>query len=180
MRGRPESEEKSGRAHARLQDARLSGISTPDFPEPTAAILREQGIDPAPQRQTNWRQLLKSQRAALGAMDFFTTEVWTGFGLETFHTLFAIDHATRAVAILGTTTNPDGAFMAQVARNITGVADGWWCNKTFLLHDRDTMFTAQFRRILGDAGMRCIATPVRAPNANASPSASCAASRASV
>lgn len=131
------------------------------------SILKENGIRPAPERETSWRQFLKSHAAAMVAMDFFTTEVWTGCGLRTIYTLFAIDHRTRAVEILGSTANPCGQFMAQVARNLTGELQGWWREKTLLLADNDTKFTAQFRRILADAGIQSVKLPIAAPNSNA-------------
>jgi putative transposase len=90
------------------------------------------------------------------AVDFFTTEVWTLTGLRTYYTLFAIDLKTRAVDFVGTTTNPDGGFMAQVARNMTGVMEGCLKDKRLLLSDNDRKFTAQFRRILNDAGLRSL------------------------
>ena len=52
-------------------------------------------------------------------MDFFTTEVWTPLGLTTYYILFLIDLKTRRAHVAGLTTTPDGAFMAQVARNLT-------------------------------------------------------------
>jgi transposase InsO family protein len=130
-------------------------------------ILAERGIPLVPERLTSWRQFVRSHAATIAAMDFFTTEVWTWTGLQTWYTLFAIDHQTRAVQVLGTTPHPDGSFMAQVARNITSVLEGWWRNKTMVLFDRDTKFTAQFRRILEHAGLQCIPLPPRAPDANA-------------
>lgn len=135
--------------------------------ETVANILRANGVKPAPQRKSTWRQFLQSQAGSLVAMDFFTTEVWTLTGLRTFYTLFAIDLKTRAVEFVGTTTSPDGAFMAQVARNMTGVMDGWLRAKSLLLSDNDTKFTAQFRRILSEAGLRSLKLPIYAPNSNA-------------
>ena len=37
----------------------------------------------------------------------------------------------------------------------------------FLIHDRDTKFSAGFRRLFGDADIRCLRTPLLAPDANA-------------
>jgi hypothetical protein len=37
----------------------------------------------------------------------------------------------------------------------------------FLLHDRDSKFSAAFDAVFTGAGIRTIRTPVRAPNANA-------------
>jgi len=130
-------------------------------------ILVEQGIPPAPERQTSWRQFLKAQASAIAAIDFFTTEVWTWRGLQTFYTLFAIDHATRTIEVLGTTSNPDSGYMRQIARNITGVASGWWRDKRFVIMDRDTKLDEAFRGLLSSAGLKPILIPRRAPNANA-------------
>ena len=92
----------------------------------------------------------------IGAADFFTTEVWTGRGLVTYFTLFVIDIATRAVHIAGTTPNPDGSFMAQVARNLTDDVDGFLRSKRFLIIDRDSKFSDEFKSMLRNAGV----TPV--------------------
>jgi putative transposase len=81
-----------------------------------AKTLKEHGIKPSPDRLTSWRTFLKTHADVIAAADFVTTEVWTARGLVTHYVWFAIDISTRAVEILGVTTNPDGAFMAQIAR----------------------------------------------------------------
>ncbi|MCP4967471.1 MAG: hypothetical protein GY926_19835, partial [bacterium] len=63
-----------------------------------------------------------------------------------------IEIATRAVHIAGTTPNPNSEFMAQVARNLTDHIDGFLRGKRHLILDNDTLFTAQFKRTLRDAG----------------------------
>ncbi|MFN7591211.1 MAG: integrase core domain-containing protein [Planctomycetota bacterium] len=65
------------------------------------------------------------------------------------------------------TTNPDGAFMAQVARNLTDSIDGFLRGKKKLVIDRDTKFTETFRKTLAGAGVETVLTAVRAPNMNA-------------
>jgi transposase InsO family protein len=132
-----------------------------------ANVLKEHGIKPAPERPSSWRTFLRSHAKVIAGADFFTTEVWTARGLVTHYTLFVIDIATRAVHIAGTTTNPDNAFMAQVARNLTDCVDGFLRNKRYLIIDRDTKFSAQFRRILKDAGVRVVLTSYQAPDMNA-------------
>ena len=57
--------------------------------------------------------------------------------------------------------------MAQVARNLTDVVDGFLMNHRLLICDRDTKFTDQFKRILRDVGVEVVLTPKRAPNCNA-------------
>ena len=131
-----------------------------------AAALARNGIPPAPKRRTTWAQCIKAHKATLAAADFFTTEVWTRRGLTTVYTLFAIRHATRRVEILGTTTNPDSAFMAQIARNVTSETSPLFDGATHLLIDRDSKYTDQFRRILSDSGIEPVLTPPRCPAAN--------------
>ena len=74
--------------------------------------------------------------------------------------------AGRAVEIAGITTNPDASFMAQVARNLTALDDGFLHGKRFLILDADTKFTAEFRRILDDAGVKVVQIAFQAPNMN--------------
>ncbi|MGE0142074.1 MAG: transposase [Planctomycetota bacterium] len=132
-----------------------------------ARTLKENGIKPSPDRPTSWRAFLRAHLQAIAATDFFTAEVWTARGLITHYVLFLIDHATRAVEIAGITTNPDAKFMAQVARNLTDPMDGFLRAKRFLILDRDTKFTEQFRSILRESGVTPVSTAVRAPNMNA-------------
>ncbi|MCC7061989.1 MAG: DDE-type integrase/transposase/recombinase [Planctomycetes bacterium] len=128
--------------------------------------LKDGGIPPSPQRPTSWRTFLKAHAGVIAATDFFTVDVWTARGLVTHYVLFVIHHASRLVEIAGVTTNPDAAFMAQVARNLTDPGEGFLRDKRFLILDRDTKFTVQFRRILEEAGVTVVNTAVQAPNMN--------------
>ena len=51
-----------------------------------ASILKESGIDPAPDRdkRTTWSQFLRAHWDVIAAGDFFTVEVWSPRGLVTF------------------------------------------------------------------------------------------------
>jgi hypothetical protein len=51
-----------------------------------ANILREHGLEPAPERKrkTTWREFLSRHWEAIVAADFFTVEVWTRSGLTGF------------------------------------------------------------------------------------------------
>jgi putative transposase len=132
-----------------------------------AKTLIDHGVPPIPERPTSWRTFLKSHANTIAAMDFFTAEVWTARGLVTHYVLFALRHASRMVEIVGVITNPDDAFMAQVARNLTDPVDGFFRSCKFVILDRDTKFTDQFRRILGDASVEVVTTAYMAPNMNA-------------
>jgi len=132
-----------------------------------AKILKAAGIAPAPERPSSWQTFLRAHAGVIAAADFFAVEVWTARGLVTHYVLFVIDLATRAVEIVGVTANPDGPFMAQVARNLVDSVDGFLRQKHFLVIDRDSKFTEQFRAILNAAGVATVLTAVRAPNMNA-------------
>ena len=74
---------------------------------------------------------------------------------------------TRSVHIAGVTTAPNGAFMKQVARNLTDVSDGLLLNSRYLIMGRDTKYTEDFRDHLDREGVKPVRCPVRAPNCNA-------------
>ena len=117
-----------------------------------ANILARHGIEPAPERKTTWKQFLSAHLRVLTATDFFTVEVWSPTGLVRFYVLFVIDLATRRVHIAGISSGPNGNWMAQIARNLTGW-DDFLSNKRYLIHDRDPLFTKEFRGILKAARM---------------------------
>ncbi len=77
---------------------------------------------------------------------------------------------TREVHIAEIRVNPDGAWMKQVARNLTGPVDGFLRDATHLIHDADPLFTADFKAILKPAsyadneGVACVKIPPRSPN----------------
>ncbi len=73
-----------------------------------------------------------------GGEDLFTTEVWTKCGLTTYYVLFFIRVATRRVHIVGVTTNPNDAWMTQVARNVTMADMGFLADSRYSIHDRDS------------------------------------------
>ncbi len=103
----------------------------------------------------------------LAAADFFTVEVWTRSGLVRVVVLFVIELSTRRVEIAGITTQPDGAWMAQIARNLTDEAEGFLVGKRYLIHDRDPLFTQEFQETLAAAGVSVVRLPARSPNLNA-------------
>ena len=74
---------------------------------------------------------------------------------------------TRSVRIAGVTTSPNSAYMKQVARNLTDVSDGFLVNSRYLIMDRDTKYTEDFRDFLDREGVKVVRCPVRASNCNA-------------
>jgi hypothetical protein len=74
---------------------------------------------------------------------------------------------TRFVHIAGVTTAPNGAYMKQVARNLTDVSDGFLLDSRYLIMDRDTKYTEDFRGHLDREGVKPVRCPARAPNCKA-------------
>jgi transposase InsO family protein len=130
-------------------------------------ILKAAGLPPVPQRPTSWQTFLNAHWGGIAAADFFTTEVWTWKGLVTYYTVFIIDLASRRVQILGSTPHPEALFMQQVVRTLTMAEAGVVSRRQVLICDRDRKWSHDVRRRLGDAGIRVVLIPERAPNANA-------------
>ena len=103
----------------------------------------------------------------LSASDFFTVEVWTGRGLVTHYLLFVISLADRVVKVAGITTRPGEAWNLQMARNLTDCRGGALQAKQYLIIDRDTKYSEQFRRMIRDNGTKVIRLPPMSPNLNA-------------
>jgi putative transposase len=130
-------------------------------------ILKAAGVPPVPQRPTSWQTFLKAHWGVIAAADFFTTEVWTWRGLVTYYTVFVMDLASRRVHILGSTPHPNDVFMSQIVRLVTAADDGVLIGHRALICDRDRKWSRAVRQRFGDAGIRVVLTPERAPNANA-------------
>ena len=81
-----------------------AGIGVP--PGTVRDILKRAGLDPAPRRDgPAWGQFLKAQAAGVWACDLFHVD--TVF-LKRVYVLFFIEHASRTVHVMGTTTDPTG------------------------------------------------------------------------
>jgi putative transposase len=132
-----------------------------------ARMLEDHGIEPAPRRGMSWKTFLQAHWDVIAASDMFTVEIWVGRSLVRYHVLFAIGLATRRVEILGIAPEPEGRWMEQVARNATDAFSGFLTGKRYLIIDRDSRFTKEFRGILHTAGVNVIRTPPRSPNLNA-------------
>ena len=160
--------ENTSWGYDRIQGA-LTNIGYVVAPNTVKNILKRHGIEPAPEREkrTSWKTFLKAHWDVMAATDFFTVEVWTARGLVTYYVLFVMRLKTRRVHIAGVTKAPNGAYMMQIARNLTDVSDGFLVNSRYLIMDRDTKYTKAFRDSLDQEGVKPVRCPVRAPNCNA-------------
>jgi transposase InsO family protein len=132
-------------------------------PSTVRRLLLAAGLTPAPRRSgPSWREFLRQQAASVLACDFFTVET---ISLRRYYVLFFIELESRRAHLAGCTTNPTGAWVTQQARNLsfTGLLE----RTRFLIHDRDSKFTAAFEEVFRSEGIKTIQTPIRAPQANA-------------
>jgi len=128
-------------------------------------ILREAGIDPAPDRAaTIWTDFLRCQAHALLAADFIETVTLTGARM---YILTVIEHASRRIRVLGVTAHPTAAWVGQAARNLVMDLEDARCKAKYLIRDRDGKYPGMFDAILADAGIKVVLSGIQVPRMNA-------------
>ncbi len=125
-------------------------------------ILKNAGIDPAPGRNSeSWTMFLRSQAAGIVACDFFCVDT---VPLRRYYVLFFIELDTRRVHLAGITTNPNGPWTTQAARNLMMRYDR---TIRFLIRDGAGQFLRAFDDVFRSDGTTIIRTPPYTPVANA-------------
>jgi putative transposase len=128
-------------------------------------ILKDAGIDPAPDRTAStWADFLRSQADALLACDFLETVTLSGARM---FVLAVIEHHSRRIRVLGATAHPTASWVTQAARNLIMDLEDARCRARFLIRDRDGKFPELFDAVLADAGIEVVLTGVRMPRMNA-------------
>jgi putative transposase len=119
--------ENPGWGYTKIRDALLDGLKIEIGRTTVASILREAGIEPAPERRKlrTWKEFLKMHWDTLYACDFFSVETLGVFGTIRYMVLFVIELKTRAVEVAGTAVDPGGEWTKQVARNLIDSTDGF-------------------------------------------------------
>jgi putative transposase len=94
----------------------LKSLGLAASPTTIRKVLACEGVPPAPERaRQSWCSFPRQQAASVLACDFFTVET---LGLQRIYVLFFLSLATRRVEFIACTPNPDGAWVAQQARNL--------------------------------------------------------------
>ncbi len=128
-------------------------------------ILQAAGVPPAPERdRLAWRSFLRQHAATTLACDFLTVDTVL---LRRVYVLVFICIGSRRIEYTACTSNPDGDWMLQQARNLLMDLDDHGQRPRLLIHDRDSKFSRAFDTVFRGDGVNVIRTPVRAPNANA-------------
>jgi putative transposase len=160
--------ENSGWGYDRIVGA-LANLGHSVSDQTVGNILRRYGLAPAPKRsqKATWKNFIASHIDVLTGTDFFTVEVLTWRGLATYYVLFFIQLETRCISLAGLTRHPTSEWMLQMARNVTDEASGFLRGQRYLLHDRDTKFSAAFQDVLRSSGILPLTLPPHSPNLNA-------------
>ena len=154
--------------YTRIRGA-LANVGHDIAPNTVKRILHDHGIEPAPERarRTPWKAFLQAHWDGLAACDLFTVEVLTLAGLKRYLVFFVIELETRRVTVAGIHPQPYGAWMEQLARNLTDPVEGCLRTASHLIHDRDPLYTRVFGEILMGGGVQPIRLPPKSPNLNA-------------
>jgi hypothetical protein len=129
------------------------------------AILIRHRLPPAPEQDgLSWRQLLRQQTATMLACDFLTVEtVW----LTRIYVLFFVSLERRRIEFIASTSNPDGRWVAQQARNLLMQLADRGQRFRILLHDRDSKFTGGLDEVFAAKACGSSGHPSERQNANA-------------
>ena len=132
-------------------------------------ILAEDGIEPAPERRKHmpWATFLRAHWGAIATMDFFKVEVMTLTGAVRYSVLVVMDLENRHVEVAGIVREAYEQWMIQIVRHLTDAVDGFLIGKSYVIMDRDPVFTARVRDMLRHAGAKPVRLPRRSPNLNA-------------
>jgi putative transposase len=162
--GAAPGEEESGLGHRRIQ-GELVGLGYRVAASTVWSILTNAGVDPSPRRSgPTWTQFLTSQARGIPACDFLHVDM---IGLTRIYALLLMEIATRRVHLLGVTTHPSGAWVAQQARNLMTDLRERALLFRFLIRDRDAKYTYVFDEVFAGEGIEVLRCPPRALRANA-------------
>jgi putative transposase len=136
----------------------LRGLGVTLSASSVRSILIRRGLPPAPERgSASWRRFLRQQAATMLACDFLTVEtVW----LTRIYVLFFVSLERRRIEFVASTSNPDGRWVAQQARNLLMLLADRKQSFRFLLRDRDSKFSGDFDQIFRSEGMKIVRTPI--------------------
>ncbi len=158
--------ENPGWGYTRIQGA-LKNLGPGVARSTVAKVLKANGIPPAPDRPSSWRTFLRAHWGTIAGADFFHPR-----GLDperAGHLLYAVRARSPKPA------SPRGGLDTHSGCRVHGAGGAGpdrsarWvlAGHRILICDRDRKWTEGFRRIIHDAGVQIVRTPVQAPNANA-------------
>jgi transposase InsO family protein len=107
-----------------------------------------------------WSTFVRNHARCMLASDFFVVVTAT---LRTLYVFVVLEVGTRRIVHWNVTAHPTADWTSQQFRMIVSGDQA----HQFVIHDRDTIYSAGFDRTLQAMGLTVLKTPVRAPQANA-------------
>jgi putative transposase len=107
-----------------------------------------------------WRTFVHNHAQAIVVCDFCVVVTAT---FRLLYVFVLMEHATRRLLHVNVTAHPTAQWTLQQLREALP------CDHTyrFLIHDRDSIFSQQLDRSIGNLGLRVVKTPPQTPQANA-------------
>jgi putative transposase len=124
------------------------------------SIRRHRRRGPAGPPSQSWRTFLANHTRAIWAADLFVVQTLT---FQTLYVLFLISHDRRRLLHFNVTSHPTAAWVWRQMIEATP----WGQHPSYLVHDRDRVYGADFATRIAGLGIQSIRTPVRSPLANA-------------
>jgi putative transposase len=113
-----------------------------------------------PRNDQRWSTFVGNHADAIVACDFVVS---TTVALRTVYTFVMIEIGSRRIVHTATTSHPTAAWTTQQLRNALPGDHPY----RYLLHDRDSIFSADLDSAMGRLGIEILKSPPRCPKANA-------------
>ncbi len=108
----------------------------------------------------HWSTFVRNQAQAILACDFLVS-VTAGF--RVLYVFVVMEIGTRRILHFNVTRHPTAAWTLQQFREAIPSDHGY----KFLIHDRDSIFSAELDNTLNSFGLKVLRTPIQSPKANA-------------
>jgi putative transposase len=115
---------------------------------------------PRRQRDQRWSTFIRNHARAIVACDFVVTHTAL---FRTVYTLVAMEIGSRRLLHINSTSHPTADWTTQQLREVFTPEREW----RYLLHDRDSIFSAELDRAIERFGVTILRSPPRSPKANA-------------
>jgi putative transposase len=113
----------------------------------------------SPERRQSWLTFLRNHREVIVAMDFFTVPTAT---FRVLYVWFAIKHSRREIVHWCVADHPTATWVVQQLRE-TYPFDDAGARSKYLVHDRDTIFSAAVISAIESLGLRAKRTSYQSP-----------------
>ena len=111
---------------------------------------------PTENARQNWRTFLANHREVLAGMDFFTVPT---ISFKVLYGFFILSHDRRRILTFDVAENPTSDWVIQRLRN---AFPGEYATK-YLIFDKGSVFNSDFKKIVGEFGIKPKQTAFRSP-----------------